>query len=590
MTTTIDQIHGLYRVRLAAQDPDIRRMMRIRDAVNGDIVLPLPELDTHEAPAIANLVSKAMEGHSQRVASVLPNQYWAPLKAGQDRSEAKARVRRLAAMSWWDANRMRLKLRRRARHLSTYAATPNLIRPGADGRPIWFTRNPLTAFPAPKADPDNPAVENIIFKIDRTWSWLRDAYPDRTAALSRPRDCPLDKKFTLLEYNDGTETVLMVIGEPESAANQWEGEKWAGARYVELERTANRADRCLATHPGRISLDKMLGQFDGMLPLYESESKLMSLGLIAMQRGIFPETWMVSDGNGEIVVQADAQQGIIGEIRGAQLTEIRTDPGFATTQWIDRLERQMRIEGTLPAEFGGESTSNIRTGRRGDSVLSAAVDFPMQENQDILASTLEEENRIAVAVFKGWNGKSKSFSFAASKTNPGGDYTPADFEIDTNVVKYAMSGTDVDRLVIGAGQRVGMGTMSKRGFMELDPMIEDSEFESDRIVAEGLEAALLASIQQQGNAGEIPPADLARIAQLVLENKKNLAGAVQQAQEEAQKRQAQEVPAADPMAQPGLAMPGMGAEAPAAIPEQGPSMDNLTSILNGLRRPQGVQV
>ena len=49
-------------------------------------------------------------------------------------------------------------------------------------------------------------------------------------------------------------------------------------------------------------------------------------------------------------------------------------------------------------------------------------------------------------------------------------------------------------LVIGAGQRIGMGTMSKKSFMQIDPLVEDAEHEHDAVVAEALEQSLLVSL------------------------------------------------------------------------------------------------
>jgi hypothetical protein len=114
-----------------------------------------------------------------------------------------------------------------------------------------------------------------------------------------------------------------------------------------------------------------------------------------------------------------------------------------------------------------------------------------------------------------------------------------------------------------------MGTMSKRSFMAIDPLVEDPEFEHDAVVAEQLESALLVSIQQQASQGTIPPADLARIMELVANDQMELAEAVDKVQKEAQERQAQQVEATSPEAQPGLAMPGMGAEAATVAPPPG---------------------
>ena len=60
--------------------------------------------------------------------------------------------------------------------------------------------------------------------------------------------------------------------------------------------------------------------------------------------------------------------------------------------------------------------------------------------------------------------------------------------------------------------------------------------------------------------------------------KKSLFDAVAEVDEEARQRQAQEVPAGAPEGMPGLAMPGMGAEAPMA-PPAGPAGGGIEALL-----------
>jgi uncharacterized protein YicC (UPF0701 family) len=118
--------------------------------------------------------------------------------------------------------------------------------------------------------------------------------------------------------------------------------------------------------------------------------------------------------------------------------------------------------------------------------------------------------------------------------------------------------------------------------MAIDPLVEDPEFEHDAVIAEQLEEALLQSIQQQAMEGTIPPADLARIMSLVANNQKELAEAVEQVQKEAQERQAEQVDAAAPAAQPGLAMPGMGAEGRSVEAPPGQAGGDLGALLGAL--------
>tara|TARA_B100000929_G_C15431687_1_gene394885 strand:- start:289 stop:1053 length:765 start_codon:yes stop_codon:yes gene_type:complete len=248
-----------------------------------------------------------------------------------------------------------------------------------------------------------------------------------------------------------------------------------------------------------------------------------------------------------------------------------------TNPTIDRLERGQRLTAGIPSEFGGESGSNIRTGRRGEAVLSAVVDFPVQEAQRMIAASLEVENKRAIALMKAYAGnKPKSFYVTMKGAKGVVDYTPnKDFETDENHVVYSHSGADINNLVIGAGQRIGMGTMSKRSFMQIDPMVDDAEHEHDAVIAENLEQALLVSIQTQASQGSIPPNDLARITELVRTDKAELADAVQKVQEEAQQRQASEAPAGSPETMPGLAQEGVGAEQAVASAGGRPALRDL---------------
>src|SRR3546814_3316558 len=90
---------------------------------------------------------------------------------------------------------------------------------------------------------------------------------------------------------------------------------------------------------------------------------------------------------------------------------------------IDRLERYLRITGGVPAEFGGESTQNVRTGRRGDAILSAIIDFPIADAQSALAASLAVENRIGIENAKAWFGdRLVGYHYAEGKRLRSGSY------------------------------------------------------------------------------------------------------------------------------------------------------------------------
>jgi hypothetical protein len=130
--------------------------------------------------------------------------------------------------------------------------------------------------------------------------------------------------------------------------------------------------------------------------------------------------------------------------------------------------------------------------------------------------------------------------------------------------------------------------MSKESAREADPLIADPELERDRIVAEGIESALLSSIQAQAADpnGPYQPDDLAFIASQVQSNRMGLPEAIMAAQKRAQERQAAVAEQNAPETMPGLSMPGMGMEQMAGMAgppaEAGPpSLESLLGQLGG---------
>jgi len=584
---SVEQIAAILHERMQAQGPIIENMRQLRDTYNGDLVIPLPEMDKREKSAVANLITTGLDQTAMRIASTMPNVYYPALKEGDSASEKRARTRKRATLGWWEANKMPIKMRRRARWFIGYSSSPVVLRPDTKwGAARWDIRDPLNTFPSTGEDPDSMTPDNCIFVYTRSRAWMQARYPDALSRLKTLKVQKPDDLIRIAEYTDAEVTVLMASSVIKP--NPWDADM-SGVPHVELERVHNRTGMCLAVVPQRITLDRPMGQFDSLVGMYTLQSKLMALEVIAVERGIFPDTYLVSR-PGEtarfVAGPYDGRSGQVNVVQGGDIREMAANPGFATNGMMDRIERAQRIASGTPAEFGGESTTNVRTGKRGDAILSATVDFPIQEAQEVFAASLQEENKRAIAIAKTYFGNERKSFYVSGRGAKGHvDYVPnKDFEDDNNVVSYSHSGADANSLVVGLGQRIGIGIMSKQTAQEIDPFIADPELEKDRVISEGLEQALLQSIQTQASQGAIPPADVAAIAALVASDKMDLAEAVTKIHEEAQKRQATPAPAGAPETMPGLGAPGMGAEQPAQAPAPGPAdLQGFLASLGGGR-------
>ena len=144
---------------------------------------------------------------------------------------------------------------------------------------------------------------------------------------------------------------------------------------------------------------------------------------------------------------------------------------------------------------------------------------------------------------------------------------------------------------VAVSQLVGAGLVSEHTARVIHPMISDADQEEQKINVEKVQSAVLAGFGQQVAAGQVPLPDSVRVLEL-LRGGKTIEEAINKAQDEAQKRQASQAPppgegqASAPGAQPGLAMPGMGAEqAQSPIPPPAVGLQKLHGITQALRQP-----
>jgi hypothetical protein len=590
MTVTAIQVSSLYAQRKLAAGPQLARMAEVQQLYNNDIVVPLPELNQNERSSIPNRVKQGLTQFAERIASSVPQLVCPALRPGFKISEDRAHDRRRAMLGWWEFSRLPLRMRQRARYLQGYASAPvEICWDFHLGVPVYEERNPLTTFPSHMRSIADMTPHDCIFENTQDLGWLYDNYPDRAGLLFKGDPAAdgtfrRDRMFTTLKYVDDQECVLVVLGQ--RTADTYTTPP-PGSMAVELERYPNRSERCPVAIPRMFSLDRAHGQFDDLYGMHQTEAKLTALSIIATQRGVIQDEWLVAHPNEEpVIVQIPKDDGTPGIVKGGQLINRSVDPQFQTNNTVDRLAAAQNQSAGLTSELQGVAGSNIRTGARASTLLSNVIDFPIQEGQEILAASLQEENKIAVAFAKAYGDGPKSFHISWAGAKGPVTYNPTEtFETDHNIVRYPLGGADMAGMVIAGGQRVGMGTMSKQTFMGIDPMVEDAEAEHDSIVAEKLEEALLSGIQQKVATGELDALYVAELMDLIRSNKVELAAAYKQVQQEAQERQAaMAAQAGAPETQPGLAGPPQ-MQNPGSI-QGAPNVQGLAEMLHSLRGPQ----
>ena len=593
---SVDDILMLYKQRVTLYGNLHGKMRTVQDIYNGTAQIPLPEVERNTPASIPNLLAQGVDQMAGRISSVTPQVVFAA-KDPHKRSEHRRSVTASRVIGgYWQSDRLMMKMKQRARHLIAYGMSPCVIRWDYKKQtPTWQIRNPLETFPSPDVNTGQTTPTDCIFAYRRSVGWLRSmGYGPQLYQLVGNNDSPHDYQMLLLEYidQDGTH-LLLTTHEDDKNMYAVPMNTYAGRRRaVTLEFVPNETGQSMVSVPMRVTLDTAQGQFDNMIGMYYHQAKLMALESIAVEKGIFPDTYLVSR-PGEVGRfldgPHDGRTGMVNVISGGDIKEVQSQPGYLTNPTIDRLERAQRVSAGIPAEFGGESGSNIRTGRRGDAVLSAVIDYPVAEAQETFGFALTEENKAGIELAKvHLKDNPVTIYIGTGNANSAVTYKAESvFKEKEHVVSYPVVGSDLNQLMIGMGQRIGLGIMSKETAATMDPFVDNPEIERDRVTAEGIEQALVQSIQNQAAQGQIPPLVLAKIMRLVRTDKMELAEAFAKVTEDAAKeaqKEAEQEPSAEAMMAPAAMAAMAGPDAAAQIPGANPTQESLGNMLNTLRK------
>lgn len=610
-----EEILALYEECQRFYGADLQRIRTMQQLMNNEMPVPLPELNHDERSLVANLALTGMNQLSQRIASVEPTHYWPSLSPGTKAADTRATNRRRVVSGWDEANDSYRIRSKRARHFLAWAAAPVIIRPDAIpnsptyGRPKWEVRTPLTTF-VPPGSQDAMLPEWVISCSVYSYGDLINAFGyDMANSVSKPPNWSFENdyknraiEFEVLEYIDADEISMILVGHATDPRQHAYGHRSNVRTAARVAYAPNLAGRCLCVMPSRICLDAQLGHYDGIIGMYQAQAALMSLMVIAQRRAVWPKEWIESHPNSqeepEITQDPDQYRGIPGIISGGRLNQQNLDPSFRAFEVMDRQEEATRKEAGIPEGTGGISPRNIRSGAQASRLIGATIDFTISETQQVFARAKKEENKIAIEVDKAYFPKRKVFFIETRSYYGAVTYKPADlWETNAHVVDYPIAGTDLQSLPIEGGQRVQMETLSRFGFMEIDPLVKDPEAELQRMDREALKRAFLNMLQMLTSQPSpdmrgIQPADLA-ILDAKLEKGEELLPAYLELEKEIKKRQAAAAPPAptgapaSPEGMPGTATtPGAPEGDGGAIPQPPESLQRFTQLLGSLGTSQ----
>lgn len=570
----------------------IRQMVNVRDRYNGDIVIPLPDVEGSpdvEAP-VPLIVADGVDNLGMRASSTRPV-ITAPAKKPTEKKSSKLAEARQRVWygRWYDSALTEVLLGRSYRQWAAYGTTTMTAFPDFDKeRARIQITDPLAAYPDAR-DPDSVEAPTSVGMVRGvSLSWLRQRFGERVASLEGLKGQFWNEQlYDIVEWWDEDHRVFGLLGPRNhyidrnaQAADLMFGRGWTG---LELSRVPNRAGMVPVVAPRRVTLDRIEGQVAKITGLQDMLGKLMSLEYLAAQKAVFPDMVALGENGQQPQLVAgrwvDGREGEVNIVLDAKdvryLNQPQSVSSFATH---DRIERAARMNGGVSSLLNGESPgASLRTGASIDAAASFAIDPRVQEAQRVMARHLSTLNEAVGNVEKGYFSGKKLWAFSGwSGSTEIVEYDPAEVFGDStfNAVHYQFPGSDLGQVTIGLAQMTGSGLMTRRTARHKHPYIDDPDDEERTEVVERLTSATLGGLEQRAAMGELPVIDLAAIIKAYRAGDE-LWDAVAKADEAARKRQSEASP--DPAAQaPGLAPPGMGAESPAPpdgagglIPETG---------------------
>lgn len=606
----IEQISEEMARRKSAQDPLLQRMIEIRDRYNGDVVTPVPEVDKdiplhNLAPLI---IANAVDNTALHAAQVTPNVAVPALNPGRSsgaRSTDYADRRRKALGTVWDQSWIELLLGRMYRHLAGYATSALWVELDYEKRmPFVRLRDPLGAYPEPKAPEDLTMPRDCGFITAKSLDWIHGNFPWTRDVLRKGDGFATTHNddgelWDVVEWMDEDAVVLGVLG-PRDSYRSWTTEpaRWA----VELSRTPNVLGRCPAVIPRRVTLDRIISQLSNLTGHADLIAKLQLLDIQATEKSIFPDRFILSKtGQNPMLLHGEWKGGETGEtniiLDADRIGELRGTPDPNNKMTMDRVERNALISSGMVPQQGGETYGALRTGRGIDALMGAALDPRTVELHLIGERYLTEINEIVLLSFrKRWPSRTYSVSW------PGDDqeleFVPEKHIEDTkaglnvrNRVTYPIPGMDATNATQIIAQALGAGMISEKDARRMHPLVKNPEGVERQRTVEGFTKLALMSLEQRAMQG-IPPEDIARMIELAYEGKMEHE-IIQIVNREASERQARQAPppgegmGSAPEQMPGLANPGEGAEVGGPAPAQPPggNMEALKKLVGALQQP-----
>jgi hypothetical protein len=607
---SFEEIVAIIESRRNSQGPVMRVMQTVQKRYDADYVIPDPSGATDRPSPLLTptLIELAVEQPALRAASVLPGVFAPqkdPSKMGPGPNGWEyADQRRKAVLASWTSSGMPLLLRRAFKHLRAYDSTAFLVEMNPlTGIPKVKLRDPMSAFPDPRAPEDLALPLNCGFVHGVSGGVLRKQYPRSREELGGPIPADgrgaTDDLWEVVEWIDEMHIVIGILG-PRIPLVGGASHQGPVVTSIELARYDNLARCCTVVCPKTLSLSQVASKIAKIIGHVDLAGQLIALEIAAIQKSIYPDRYIIGDDlKAPYLVDGNWHEGSTGRVNlianAKSIGELRAEPSMNAARIRDELQRNAERSGGILPQQSGENVGGMRTGRGLDTLGAWAVDPAIQEMQEIMAAALMPVNRAILKTYLGYD-PDKKFQVLFTTGGTGGytDFTPSKEieEAQDTVVSYAIAGADKSQTTVTLAQLNGTGLQSKKSSRRKHPDIDDAEYEERQIRVEQAEEAVHATVlsrsQQPDSPNALSTVDVGKYAKYVAEGMMPW-DAIKKVDDERSALQAQAAQGelTGPEAQPGIGGMLEQAGAPAPPEEIPPSIDQPPEALHNFQLLHG---
>ena len=462
---------------------------------------------------VPNLMMSGLEHLSQKIGRIPNLKVDVPNGKDSDRARMKAEKISRIVNAYDDVQKLELQMPQVGRWLPGYGFAVWVIREKKDANgvpyPIAELRDPYNCFPGYFGADQQPKDMAIVRRVPK--EALAKTYPSYAEKIMK---------------KDAYNTDFLGVGSAYASAmtDQYNG-SWANsngdgdliAEYYNLEGTyifhmtsATILDfipNPLDSGPAfviakKFSFDRMQGQYDQIIGLMASMAKINVMSIIAMEDAVFTETNI--SGEIESGQYRKGRFAVNYLAPGTQVSKPASNVPYQIFQQIDRIERQLRVGGSYPAQDDSQSPLSFATGR-GLEELGASMSLMIREYHTVMADSIEMIDTKRLEWDKNmYGGSNKSLSgymdntFYSENYDPGKDIS----SFQTRRVYGAMAGYDEPQKIVTGLQLLNAGIIDSQTLQENLDGLDNIVRVNERITREKADKILFETLLAQAQQGD----------------------------------------------------------------------------------------